>query len=125
MCKDTVGKCRLFASCFFLILASHTNLVKQMAKLHICLILLSLIFANVYCQDKCALPANHEGIWRGTPFQVSSCFNSIPESAITKTKTLNIVEDLWKVYSFSDPYQANLPPFNINVCLLEFEFSIP
>lgn len=91
----------------------------KLMNLKLVLIFISF-FICIQCQtDSCTLlgnyPPEENEIWIGRPSDISSCFNEIPYTESIRSETLELIDVIWSLYSFSDTSEASIPPYNISV----------
>lgn len=79
------------------------------------LILGLLCIAGALADDACTLPPNNGTNWFGAPSKAKACFDLISLDSSTRTQTLEIMQNVFKLYSFSDLVRGNVPPYNLNV----------
>lgn len=66
-------------------------------------------------EDPCHLVPSNTTFWWGAPSRALQCFDAIPLDDTIRTQTLDIINNLFKLYSFSDLVRANVPPYLLHV----------
>lgn len=80
------------------------------------LLVLGLLFvAGALADDACTLTPNNGTNWYGAPSKAKSCFNLISLDSSTRSTTLEIMQNVFRLYSFSDVVRGSVSPYNLNV----------
>jgi len=72
-------------------------------------------FQSTVASDPCQLLPQNQTVWYGAPSKVQQCFNAIPFSESVQGSTMEIMQRVFALYSFSDIAQASLQPYLLNV----------
>jgi hypothetical protein len=70
---------------------------------------------SVSADDPCQLEPTSQPVWYGSPSRVKTCFDAIPFFDPIRKTTMEIMERVMALYSFSDIVQAGLSPYLLNV----------